>query len=339
MNLLLRVGLGDARMNEVLLAIVAELDAALGSEVVGYYVEGSQADGTAAAGSDVDLTLVVAERAPDDLAELARGIARRAGEPRGVEVDLDVFRIEEMGAGLPPQLKLGGLHVYGDDVRDRFPLVPIDAWTRDRMHTSYWRVASLFGRPKVVRTPLDYPEPAGELFGYDGRRIRLADGREVPGTRDLVRHTGWMATALVALRAGRHVARKRDVPAAYREAIGDAWTDWLEELHLTCRQRWRYRIPKAPKESAQLCGLCARALGFERNFLAIYRAYLLRELRSPDVEAQLAALRPLAYAPWLDGEVERAVRDLSDSASGSVREAACTAIDRYERALATDTRP
>ena len=66
---------------------------------------------------------------------------------------------------------------------------------------------------------------------------------------------------------------------------------------------------------------------------------LLDELRSPSGDAQLAALRPLTYTPWLDLRVEQSISDLRESAPGSVGEASQMATDRYERALARPGAP
>jgi len=71
--------------------------------------------------------------------------------------------------GAWPALKLASLLVWGEDVRDRMAL-DLAAWTRDRMHSSYWRLGGLFGRAGVVRAPLGYPDPAGEFFGYGRAR-------------------------------------------------------------------------------------------------------------------------------------------------------------------------
>jgi hypothetical protein len=63
----------------------------------------------------------------------------------------------------------------------------------------------------------------GEFFGYDHRPMRLANGSFEPSTRDLFRATGWAATALIAWRAGRYVARKSECHRLYQQFIGDEW--------------------------------------------------------------------------------------------------------------------
>lgn len=130
--------------------------------------------------------------------------------------------------GIDPTFKFGARLAHGEDLRDRLPVVPIEAWTRDRTHTSYWRIASLFRRPRVVSRPLGYPDPDGAFYGYDRRTLRLPDGSEAHGTRDLIRLTGWAATGLVALQAGRYVSRESDCHVLHRACIVDEWSTPLE---------------------------------------------------------------------------------------------------------------
>ena len=133
-----------------------------------------------------------------------------------------------------------------------------------------------------MRLPLGYPDPRGEFYGYDCRAVRLPDGGEARSTRNLIRTTGWAATALVAHRAGRYVARKRDCHAIYRETIGDEWGDLLADIYTQCRAEWNYLIPDDAADRRRLRAICERTLAFENHFLAIYRRYLLAELRGAD---------------------------------------------------------
>lgn len=330
--------LGNERVDLVLQAVIAIYEAAFPDQILGYYVDGSYADQTSVSGSDIDLTIVLDEGAAHDVPDRIQQIASRCSALAKVEIDVGSSRPVDFAPGLPPQLKFGSVLLLGTDVRDRFPVMPMDAWTRDRMHTSYWRIASLFGRPKIVRRPLDYPDPRGEFYGYDARTIPFGGAQAVPSTRDLVRSVGWAATALVALRAGRYVTRKRDSHLAYRDVVGDGWTEWLDELMNACRQRWQYRVPETSADRQSLRRLCARTLAFERHYLVIYRRYLIGELRSADVERQLAALRPVTYAPWFDTAIEGALSQLCQAASQPVQQAARTGVQRYHAAAAATVR-
>ncbi|HEV7126587.1 MAG TPA: hypothetical protein VGN32_03990, partial [Ktedonobacterales bacterium] len=193
------------------------------------------------------------------------------------------------------------------DIRDAYPIVPLDVWARDRLHTSYWRLINLFARPLPVIAPLAYPDANDEFFGYLRRKTHLPDGHEQIGTRDLIRATGWAATALLALQAQTYVARKHDCHRLYRERIGGAWADLLAEIYARCRGVWHSTVPEAPEERRALRSICARTLGFENYFLGIYRDYLLVELASRTPEHRARAREMLAQVPWDDAALAAAL--------------------------------
>lgn len=274
------------------------------------YVGGSIGDGTGLATSDLDLTLVFRD-AFADAAERARAEALCAACAESSVIELDAKVCDDAGLrrGIWPQLKYGALLVYGEECREAAPLISIEQWTRSRMHSSFWRVVSLFGRPHVVRPPVDFPDPAAEFLGYTRRTIRLpSSGAEVLCTRDLIRHTGWAATALLAWRTGQYVASKRDCHPMYRALIGDEHAPLLDDIYDFCRQRWQYLIPDAPEERRRLRSICERTLAFENAFLAEYKRYLLEELCGTDAMGRREALAVLARVPYADGEIVAAVR-------------------------------
>jgi hypothetical protein len=174
----------------------------------------------------------------------------------------------------------------------------------------------------VVRLPLAYPDPAGAFYGYDSRTVRLPDGAEARSTRNLIRVTGWAATALLAHQAGRYVARKRDCHATYRAAIGDEWSDLLADIYTRCRAEWNYLIPDDAADRRRLRAICERTLAFENQFLAIYRRYLLTELRGADDGHARQALWLLGQIPYDDDEVRAVVRARAEAGDAQLREAA-----------------
>ncbi len=301
---------GDAGVDTLLRQIVARFEVAFPGRVRGYYVLGSYGDASNVLTSDLDLDIIFKEvfagkRERAQAYDLCADLQARTD----IELDLDAGDEETLRGGLSPNLKLASQCIYGDDIREQFPLIPLVTWTRDRMHSSYYRLGSLFGRTAPVRVPLTYPDPAGEFFGYDRRPMRLADGSLEPGARDLIRATGWAATALLAWRAGRYVARKSDCHRLYQALIGDEWAPLLRAIYEDCRQRWHYRIPTDPGDRALLRQLCARTLDFENAFLANYKTYLLGELRGADTEGRRFARETLARMPFDDTEVMRATEE------------------------------
>jgi len=228
-----------------------------------------------------------------------------------VEIDIVIADEEDLSRGAYPTLKLGSRCVYGEDIRDSLALLPIEGWTRQRMHAAYTRIVRIFDRPVPARYPLTYLDPRGDYYGYDNRTVRLPDGRDVPSTRNLIRVTGWAATALLALRGGDYVARKSDCQATYQRHIGDEWTDLLDDLYRRCRTDWRYLIPASDGDRAALRALCQRALQFENHFLLVYRDYARSELHDGDNRAREAALSMLARTPYYDDAIREAIQAAS----------------------------
>ncbi|HKT39984.1 MAG TPA: hypothetical protein VJR48_16545 [Ktedonobacterales bacterium] len=291
---------GSTRMDGVVRRLIAEIHTVLPGRLRAVYVLGSYADASAVSTSDLDLELIIAGRLRKD--ERVRIQAILADYASSTEGELDIGCADEdtLQAGVSPTLKLGGRLLWGINVCQTLDLMPLAAWTRDRMHTSYWRLFGLFSRPLPLSAPLDYPDPADEFYGYARRLTRLPDGHTVAGTRDLMRAVGWMATALVAYQAGQYIATKRACASMYREYIGDQWSDLLDELAVWVRGDWQYRIPADPEERSRLRAICARTLGFENHFLRVYRDYALAELRSADPTGRQMTIEILRRVPLAD---------------------------------------
>lgn len=322
---------GDEAVDAALRAVVAGFEARCPGRVRAYFVHGSHADRTGVAASDLDLTVVFKGPFAGEVERAAIARARdECARQAAVELDFEIVAEEDLARGVPPDLKLGGRCVWGEDRRGEWPLIPLAAWTRERMHAAYWLLVNVFGRPPLVDGPLGFPDPAAEFYGYTRRTIRPPDGSDVPSTRDLIRVTGWAATALIALRAGRYVARKRDCHRAYRWFIGDEWAPLLAEIYDRCRGEWGYLLPADPAERRALRAICARTLAFENQFMIVYRDFLLAELRAPDAEARLAAVQSLGRVAYRDGAVHEAVRALADDGDAGLRAAVAGVLARYD---------
>ncbi|HEX8996825.1 MAG TPA: nucleotidyltransferase domain-containing protein [Ktedonobacterales bacterium] len=291
---------GDARVDLALADVRSTFDVAFSARILGWYALGSYADDSAIAASDLDLTVVFAGAMSDEERQRAERLRASLVQRCPVELDIELEDEQTLARGASPNFKLGSALVWGEDIRERLPLVSLAAWTRDRMHSSWWRIARLFARPTVITLPVEYPEPADPFRGYTRRTLRLADGEDVPCTRDLIRLIGWAATGLLALQCGVYVARKSDVHRLYRERIGGEWARLIEDVYTLCRMRWGYLIPNDAAERERLRDLCDQTLGFERHFSACYRKYLLAELCSDDPEATRFAAEVMSRAPMRD---------------------------------------
>jgi predicted nucleotidyltransferase len=324
---------GNEQIDDSLKTIIATFEEAFPQRIRSYYIEGSYANESQVPTSDVDL-LIIFKRVFVDEQERARAeaLVKRYASLSGVEMDIQLVEEEHLRqVGIRPALKMGSVIIYGEDIRNNLPLMPLQAWTRDRMHTSYWRTVNLFRRPFVVTYPLAYPDQDGEFYGYDQRKLRLADGSEVHCTRDLIRLVGWSATAILAFKAGQYVVRKSDCQRLYTDYIADEWTATLYDTYTLCRGRWHYLIPDDQGERRLLRLICSRVLAFENHFLLIYKDFLLHELQSDDVQGKLQALWVLTKIPYKDADVEAAVRALENDADGNIRESAVKTMQAYEK--------
>jgi predicted nucleotidyltransferase len=304
----------------LVLGIAAErIKQSFGDQILACYVIGSHADGTAVSKSDMDLVVIFKGQGEDDDKQSLQALCKTLTGELSIPIDLEMLDERKLKSTTDPVLKLGSHLLFGSDIRETLSLLEIEAWARDRLHTSYWRTTALFNRPSKVTLPLDYPSSEDPFFGY------VVSG----STRTLVRHISWAATALIAHQARTYVVRKADFPGIYRKVINDEFSDYLEQLYEQCKVEWDYQIPD---NSADLADLCRQTLAFENHFMDVYKFFLLSELQSGARTAHLAAIKVLNVLPLLDAEVKAAMNQLAQDSSAEVGNAARTAlaaIDRY----------
>lgn len=312
------------------MAVVAAFEARFPGRLRACYVEGSYADGSFGPSSDLDLVVVFAGSfiAPSERVA-AHALATTCATLATIELDIGVEDERGLERGAKPALKLAAVNIYGDDIRNNLPLIAIEDWTRDRMHSSWWRIARLFARPAVIALPLDYPEPDAPFLGYTRRLVRQADGREAPSTRDLIRLVGWAATALLALDHGIYAPTKRAAPGLFRQHAGQPWADFVSDVDDRCRVRWSYLIPREPDAQARLRALCERTLLFERYFLARYCPYLIAELQAGWIRAR-EACDVMRRAPLAQPTVINELREIARLADVETRAVASAALAAYD---------
>ncbi len=282
-----------------------------------YYVVGSYAKGTAVSTSDLDL---VCEGRTADSSQRERAKSMLDACRQTTTLDLGVFPLsgDALHGVYNPVFKLRSLFLYGQDIRDTVPLVPVEEWARQCMHGIY-RVMGRDDKPAAIKLPRAYPDPQGEFYGYDKDMVRLPDGSEVNGTRGLVTGAGWMATALIGLQARRYVLSKGEFAALYRQYINDDWAPFLGDLYDMCRRRWSYLVPDTAEDRNALRVLCRQYLQFEHHFLTVYKDFVLAELRGNGVEVILQALRALGDLPYRDTDIESALHKLRSNGEERVQ--------------------
>jgi hypothetical protein len=273
---------GNTEVDAALEGVVGLFELLFPGRVSGYYLTGSFSDGTAIPGSDIDLSVLFRGPSPSE-AETTNvdQAAIYCGKLCPIELD-----ITPMGEDIPwplrvVSLKLGSRLIYGEDARDRLPLPTIEAYTRHAMDLAYRLISGLHRAEGTVTLLLGYPDPDDEFYGFLAPEDRAADSATPSNTKGLVVATGLAATAILALRAGRYVARKRDAARLYRELINDEWADFIGEIYERCRDAWRYAVPPSEEDRRLLRALCEQVLGFENHFLRIHCEYLLRGHDAP----------------------------------------------------------
>jgi predicted nucleotidyltransferase len=334
---------GDRQVDDIIRGVVGIYEAVFPARVRGYYLTGSRADGSAAALSDIDLYVVFkGEFAGPEEEATARRLNNVLYTSRLSPIRLDVPARGERG--LSPldrlALKTASRFLYGEDIRDRLALPAIADYTRAVLHGAQRAIATVLRGVETLAFPLGYPDPDGEFYGYD--RVRLPfwypPGVE-RGLKELVLSTGRAATAIVARRCGRFVARKSESVGAYRACVADEWAPYLAALHGWGTARWGYLVPEAAGERALLRDLCRRTLAFENHFLALYRDYLLAQLGRADPAGRLFAAQRLGEVLYPDEEIGRALRELGRGDDAELRHVVRATLRRIEQARANGAPP
>lgn len=297
--LTLLVSSGSEQIDQIASGVVTMLEVHFPERIVGYYFEGSCADGALTPLSDIDLAVVF--KGQQTTAERQHFVTLTAAckciSPR----NLDMSCVDEAAVLQADQLrfqpnwrpvlnaitlKCASALLYGADIRHQIPFVPHDVYARTLMHFPYIVLAGQRKHPPQLPYPLEYLDPTDEFFGYTGRHLRAPDGTWVPSTKRIVHASGFIATALLAQRSPLFIADKRTAITAYRQHINDEWADHLEAIHQYCRLQWGYQVPEASADRQILRQLCQRELEFENYFLGLYKDYLRQEHHADDPVAQ-----------------------------------------------------
>ncbi len=327
---------GHERVDRFLQTTISRFATAFPGRVCAFYIEGSYANGTSLATSDLDLTIVFREHFADEAERAsATALAHECAALSPVEFDAEIVDEATLSGGTSPQFKLGSRLLSGEEIRAKIPLMPLEVWTRHRMHAAYRLMVTAFHRPPVVRLPLGFPDPTDPWGGYASRKIRLPDGTEAPSTRNLIRTTGWAATALIALKARQYVVTKRDCHLLYRAVINDEWAALFEDIYHVCRENWQYLIPARHEDQQRLRAICERALAFENHFLGIYKHFLLAQLRAADEAARQEALQAVGAVVYADRQI---ISVIQCEIPTQMQELARQTLQRIQEVLRLDQR-
>jgi len=165
--------------------------------------------------------------------------------------------------------------MYGEDIRSSIPMPDSEAYTRDVTDGAFTFITKVMRGVDSVTLPLNYPDPDGEFYGYDAKRIDSWYPATIHyGTKELVSLVGRISTAIIATRTGHITGSKREGIKRYRELVGDHWGTVIDSVYEHCKMRNRYMISEEEDERRELRGLCEDVLALENHYLEIYRAYL-----------------------------------------------------------------
>ena len=325
---------GNQQVDRILQGVVGIFETVFPDRIRGYYLVGSYADGTAISTSDIDLQIIFKHRFQNEQEqEKARQIWDSCWWISPIGLDTVILSEERILSRGSVSVKLVSLLVYGEDIREKIPLPPIEEYVRQSMYRlHYFLIRVVRKNLKVLTIPLDYPDPEGECYGYD-YRIIIKDGLRLRSPKGLINITGRIASAMIASQTKQYVASKNHCLKLYREYINDEWTSLLEEIEEKCRTRWEYLMPKDKEDLKQLRAICQQTLAFENHFLTTtYKDYLLAELLDADDSDKLVAVKRLGEVIYPDDEeVYGALGSLARSDNAELQEAVKETIEKISK--------
>ena len=327
---------GNALADRTVHGIIGLFELLLPHSVCSCYVEGSYANQSFIETSDLDLILVLqAPLATEREQARASHLLEACRQVSSLELDIALTDLFQLQQSADPLFKLGALLLFGHEIRNTIPLMPTGLWARQRMHAAFWLMIHVFHRPQPVIAPITFPQPDDAFFGYAARPMQLANGTETRTTRDLIRITGWIATARIAYQAHSYVVDKRSCISTYRDTIGDEWTGLLATIEQRCRTSWQYRIPESANEQAELRAITAQVLEYENHFLGVYNHFLLTELTSDDRAGQVTALEMLERTWYPEPALLAALHQQANIGDAEVSTKAKQLIKRWQELAPT----
>ncbi len=247
--------------------------------ILACYVIGSVAAGTARWGverrddlSDVDVCLVFHAHLADREVQTCARVASICTALSPVKLDLFALSEEDLRRTGDVRVARTGRLIYGTDIADQLPPMAPETFLPEAINQFIFHLALLRRAHSGPLTPLTYPDPAGEFYGYDFRPDPL---HGTPTLRLFVAVVCWAASIVVALRTGQCAASKGEAALLYRAHIREEWADFVGAVDSTCAEAWGYHVPEEAEARRHLRALCRSALAFEEAHLALCREYMM----------------------------------------------------------------
>lgn len=299
---------GYSQVDQIIQGVIGIFERIFPDRIRSYYLVGSYANGTAISTSDLDIHPLFKGGYSKKERSKARQIGWLCDLMTPIELGISP-KDDRQPVGYNGIFKLIGRLVYGEEVRDTFPIPSVDEYIRNCMNVINQK--DIRDR-EVLIYPLDFPDPEGEFFGYDQREVYSLNGAQYPkGTKDLIALLYQIIIPIVAIETHSYVLGKSEAFQLYRDHINDAWADFLTDIWETCRTQWEYCIPEEAHAKQKLRSICEKVLELENHYLLIYRDFWLKKLN--DTSSLPQALFRFTDVIYPDDEVLNALKAFEHS--------------------------
>ncbi len=296
----LYVSTDHPQVDNILRGTIGILETLFPERIHAYYLHGSFADNTGIETSDIDLFLVPKGSFTREEREKIQFVMQCSALISPYMVEMIAVDEEILLKQGHFRIKAASKLLWGKDLRERIPEQTLDQYLRMYARFPFIYIAQMLRQKPGAIAALAYPDADGEFYGYD-QQVLPPGNEQQHNIKKLVTSVCWIATVLVAWKAGKTVEGKLASVQMYRKYVHDQWTAFVEEMYEKGNRQWHYLVPQTQAERQQLRELCAQTLAFEQHYLRHYKSYLLAELLKDD-QHKLIAIQHLKNDIVLDEE-------------------------------------
>lgn len=265
-------------VDRIIRGIVGIFELVFPKKIKAYILTGSYLTKGAVRTSDIDMYIIFERPLSAEEYGAFWGAKTHCDRLSPLDLDLKPFSYPQVMRLGYPNIRDYGQTVFGDDFRSRCEPLSGEAVYLMKFH-SLSHMFRIRGNPDSLLFPFSAPDPDAPFLGYTQRPARSFQQHPREGTKALINIASRTAMSIIAEKTRRPVFSKKDCLRVYREKINDQWLPFLRDVELLCRKKWGYLVPKSVEDQKKLRDICRLVLDFENHYLALFRAYLLAELR------------------------------------------------------------